>query len=118
MVLEVRRKRIHTRIRKKVFGTSDRPRINIYRSLKNLYLQVIDDTSGTTLLSVSTLGKEFKPKLGYGGNVKAAQVLAESLAAKMAEKGIQQAVFDRGGYRFHGRVKVVAETLKKAGVKI
>ena len=118
MVLELRRKRIHTRIRKKVFGTPERPRINIFRSLKNLYLQVIDDTSGVTLVSVSTLEKEVKLKLGYGGNIKAAQVVAEILAARLTEKGIQEVVFDRGGYKFHGRVKMVADTLKKSGVII
>jgi large subunit ribosomal protein L18 len=118
MGLELRRKRIHTRIRKKLSGTPERPRINIHRSLKNLYLQVIDDTSGVTLVSVSTLEKDVKPKVGYGGNLKAAQVAAEVLAARLAEKGIQEVVFDRGGYKYHGRVKMVADTLKKSGVKI
>jgi len=118
MVLEARRKRIHIRIRKKVFGTSERPRVNIYRSLKNLYLQVIDDTQGVTLLSVSTLEKEIKPKVNYGGNIKAAQILAEELVKRMDQKGIKNVVFDRGGYRYHGRVKVVADILRKAGVKM
>jgi len=119
MAREVRRKRIHTRIRKKMFGTAERPRVNIYRSLRNTFLQVIDDTQGHTLASVSTLENDIKAVVGKkGGNVEASRVAAEKLAERMRDKGIETVVFDRGGYRYHGRVKMVAETLRKAGIRM
>jgi large subunit ribosomal protein L18 len=111
------RKMRHKRIKKKLIGTPMRPRLNIFRSLKNIYAQIIDDTTGEVLLSVSTLDKELKHKISYGGNVKAASALGEVLAQRAKNKGISKVAFDRGGYLYHGRVKAVAESARKAGLK-
>ncbi|NQT89911.1 MAG: 50S ribosomal protein L18 [Candidatus Omnitrophica bacterium] len=110
------RKIRHNRLRKKAVGTSQRPRLCVYRSLNNLSAQIVDDISGKTLLSLSTFGKELKSSLKYGGNTKAAQVLGGQLAQKAKAKGVEKVVFDRGGYRYHGRVKVFAEAARKAGL--
>jgi large subunit ribosomal protein L18 len=111
------RQRRHLRLRKYVIGTSERPRLNVRRSLKNIFVQVIDDSKGVTLVSVSTTDKSFKEKLAYGGNVKSAVLLGE-LAAKVAkEKNISKVVFDRGGYAYHGRIKAFAEAARKGGLE-
>lgn len=106
----------HQRLRKRIKSGPQHPRLCIHRSLKNLYVQVIDDQKANTLFSFSTLNKEVKNKAGYGGNVKAAQLLGETVAEKLKHKGIKTIIFDRGGYFFHGRVKAVAEGLRKGGI--
>ena len=105
----------HKRIRKKVFGTKERPRLSIYRSLKNIYVQFIDDDSNSTLLTCSTLDKDLKLSR-TGGNVKTATLLGAVVAQKAKAKGINKVVFDRGGYLYHGRVKAVAEAARKEGL--
>ena len=111
------REKRHLRSRKKIIGTKERPRLSVRRTLKNLFVQFIDDVSGSTLISVSTLDKDFKQKAPYGGNVKASQIIAELAAKKAKEKNIERIVFDRGGYAYHGRIKTLAESLRKEGVK-
>lgn len=111
------RERRHDRVRKKVAGTKERPRLSVRRSLKNMFLQLVDDKSGTTIVSASTLDKDFREKANYGGNVKAAALIAELLAKKAKEKNVEKIVFDRGGYAYHGRVRAVAETLRKEGLQ-
>lgn len=107
----------HDRIRRRLSGTSQRPRLSIFRSLKNIYAQIVDDVSNHTLISLSTQDKEIKKSCSYGGNVKAAGFLGEFLAKKAKEKGINKVVFDRGGYLYHGRVKALAEGARKAGLE-
>lgn len=110
------RERRHKRIKKKLFGTLNRPRMVVYRSLKNLYVQLIDDIENKTIISVSTNTPALKEKIRYGGNVKAATLLGEFLAKRAQQKGISVVVFDRSGYMFHGRVKALAESAKKGGL--
>ncbi len=104
----------HRRVRGKVSGTAAKPRLNVYRSLKNIYAQIIDDDKGVTLACASTLDKEFE---GAGGNKDAAKKVGEAIAKRAAEKGISEVVFDRGGYLFHGRVKELAEGAREGGLK-
>jgi large subunit ribosomal protein L18 len=106
----------HKRIRKRLSSAKDRPRLSVHRSLKNIYLQVIDDQNANTLLSFSTLDKEIRARLGYGGNIAAAGLLGELAAEKLKQKGISKIIFDRGGYVFHGRIKAVADGLRKGGL--
>ena len=110
----LRRKR---RARKKIFGTPERPRLNVYRSLKHIYAQIIDDTTGRTLVAASTLSKELRDSLSYGGNVAAAEKVGELIARKALEKGIKKVVFDRGGFAYHGRVKALAEKAREGGLE-
>ncbi len=110
------RLRKHDRVRKKISGTAERPRLCVFRSLKNIYVQVIDDTAGTTLTSASTLDEALKGKLEASGNKDAAKEVGRLIAQKALEKGIKQVVFDRGGYLYHGRVKEVAEGAREAGL--
>ena len=110
------RKRRHLRVRKKVFGTPERPRLNVYRSLKNIYAQIIDDTAGHTLVAASSLDQELSGKLSFGGNKEAAREVGKLIAKKALEKGITKVVFDRGGYPYHGRVKELAEGAREAGL--
>ena len=107
----------HKRIRAKVMGTPDRPRLNVFRSEKNIYAQVIDDTTGTTLVSASTLDKDIKAEAAYGGNKAAAKLVGESVGKKALEKGIETVAFDRGGFLFHGRIKELADGAREAGLK-
>ncbi len=111
------RKRKHERVRKKIDGTSARPRLCVYRSLTNIYAQVVDDVTGTTLVSASSLDKEIKDKLANGGNKDAAAEVGRLVAARSVEKGISSVVFDRGGYIYHGRVKSLAEAAREAGLQ-
>lgn len=106
----------HRRIRKHVSSSTDRPRLCVHRSLKNIYIQVIDDCKANTLFSYSTLNKEVKDKITYGGNIAAAELFGEITAGQLKKKGILKIVFDRGGYPFHGRIKAMAEGLKKGGM--
>jgi len=104
-------------VRKKLVGTSQLPRLCIYRSLSNLYAQLVDDTKGVTLLSISTLYKDLRSQLKYGGNVKAASLLGDLVAKKSKEKGFTKVCFDRGGNLYHGRVKAFAEAARKGGLE-
>ena len=106
----------HKRVRKDISGSSERPRLCIFRSLKHIYAQVIDDRKGITLVSLSTLNPEIRRKEKYQGNIKAAEMLGSLLAKKLEEKGIKKVVFDRGGYLYHGRVKAVAENTRKGKI--
>lgn len=110
------RLRKHLRVRKKVKGTSERPRLNVFRSLNHIYAQVIDDTTGTTLAAASTLDEAIKGTVKSGGNKEAAKAVGKLVAEKAAEKGIKAVVFDRGGYIYHGRVKELAEAAREAGL--
>ena len=106
----------HKRIRKRLESCPDSPRLSVHRSLKNLYIQVVDDQKANTLLSISSLGKEIKNNIGYGGNISAAGRLGELAAEELKKKGIGKIIFDRGGYIFHGRIKAFADGLKKGGI--
>ena len=106
----------HDRIRKKLQGTSQRPRLNVYRSLNHIYVQVIDDLSGKTLVSASTAeGK--KEERRSGGNVASAKVVGKTIAERAKAKGVTKVVFDRGGYIYHGRVKALADAAREAGLR-
>jgi len=107
------RRRIHSRIREKMAGTAERPRLNVYRSLNHIYAQVIDDQKGETLLSASTL----QAKAKTGGNVAAAKEIGKAIAEQAVAKGIKRVVFDRGGYLYHGRVKALADAAREAGLE-
>jgi len=111
------RKRKHDRVRKKITGTSERPRLCVYRSLSNIYAQVVDDVKGITLASASSMDKEIKDKLANGGNKDAAAEVGKLVAARSVEKGVTSVVFDRGGYIYHGRVKSLAEAAREAGLQ-
>jgi large subunit ribosomal protein L18 len=112
----VTRRRVHDRIRKKVIGTPERPRLNVYRSLNHIYVQVIDDLKGVTIASASTAeGK--KAGRPTGGNVAAAKTVGKAIAERAKEKGIAKVVFDRGGYLYHGRVKALADAARAAGLQ-
>lgn len=108
------RVRRHLRVRKKISGTTERPRLAVYRSEKNIYAQIIDDINGVTLVSASSLDKEFN---GLGSNKEAAKVVGEMVAKRAIEKGIKEVVFDRGGYVYHGRIQNVAEGAREAGLQ-
>ena len=114
---ELTRIKRHRRIRLRITGTVERPRLSVHRSLSNLYGQVIDDTTNRTLFSLSTRDKEIESKCSYGGNVKAAEFLGEVFARRAKEKGITRVIFDRGGYLYHGRVRAFAESLRKSGME-
>ncbi|MBI3651027.1 MAG: 50S ribosomal protein L18 [Acidobacteria bacterium] len=111
---EVRRS-VHTRIRKKISGSGERPRLAVFRSLNHIYAQVIDDANGQTLAAASTTEKGFGEK--SGGNVEAAKEIGKLIAERAKEKGVTRVVFDRGGYIFHGRVKSLAEAAREAGLE-
>jgi large subunit ribosomal protein L18 len=107
------RKRVHFRIRQKLEGTAERPRLNVYRSLNHIYAQVIDDAKGVTLISASTVADKIKA----GGNVAAAKEVGKMVAERAVEKGIKKVVFDRGGYLYHGRIKALADAAREAGLE-
>ena len=109
------RQRVHTRIREKMSGTAERPRLNVYRSLNHIYTQLIDDLNGVTIASASSFGKKAADKK-YGGNVAAASEVGKLIAERAKEKGIKKVVFDRGGYLYHGRVKALADAAREAGL--
>ena len=106
------------RVRKRIYGTVDCPRLTVFRSLKNIYAQLIDDAAGRTLASASTMGKDLQGQVGYGGNVSAASAVGKLLAERALATGIKRVVFDRNGYKYHGRVKALAEAAREAGLKI
>jgi large subunit ribosomal protein L18 len=107
------RQRIHARIRQKMAGTAERPRLNVYRSLSHIYVQVIDDQKGETLASASTLALKVKT----GGNVTAAKEIGKAVAEQAVKQGIKKVVFDRGGYLYHGRIKALADAAREAGLE-
>jgi large subunit ribosomal protein L18 len=111
------RAQIHRRIRKNLTGTPERPRLSVFRSLKHIYAQVIDDRSGRTLVSASTLDHALRAETKGGGNVAAAKAVGKALAERARSAGITRVVFDRGGYRYHGRVQALAEAAREAGLE-
>jgi large subunit ribosomal protein L18 len=111
------RKRRHGRVRAKVVGTSQRPRLNVYRSLDHIYAQIIDDSQGHTLLAVSTLDPSLRQGLASKTKIEQAAAVGKTLAERAVQSGITQVVFDRGGYKYHGRVKALAEASREGGLQ-
>jgi len=114
---EAARKRRHRRVRKRVVGTSQRPRFNVFRSLKHIYAQVIDDTRGHTLAAASTLDPELRDKVKGLTKTEQAKLVGELLAKRALERGVKKVAFDRGGYKYHGRVKSLAEASREGGLE-
>jgi large subunit ribosomal protein L18 len=115
-----RRSRIKHRIRKRVRGTEERPRLTVYRSVAHIYVQVVDDTTGRTIASASSVESSVKGALGKsasGGNVAGAQAIGRTIADRLKEKGVTRVVFDRNGFLYHGRVKAVADSAREAGLE-
>ncbi|NLA59321.1 MAG: 50S ribosomal protein L18 [Firmicutes bacterium] len=113
---ELARRKRHLRLRKRVVGTPERPRLNVYRSLNHIYAQIIDDTVGRTLVAASTLDPALREKLEATSNVEAAKAVGELVAKRALDKGIRQVVFDRGGYEYAGRVAALADAAREAGL--
>lgn len=111
----VARLRRHRRVRGKISGTTECPRLDVFRSSKHIYAQIIDDTTGTTLVSASSMDKDFD---GKGGNIEAANLVGKKVAERALAKGIKQVVFDRGGFVYHGRVKALAEGAREGGLEL
>lgn len=111
------RKRIHVRVRKKIRGSGERPRLNVFRSASHIYAQVIDDDQGRTLASASTVDKEIREQNRNGGNLAAARVVGSRIAERASRLGIKRVVYDRGGYLFHGRVKALADAAREGGLE-
>ena len=107
----------HKRVRRKRTGTTQRPRLCVFRSSNNIYAQIIDDANRVTLTAASSLDAEVKGAVNHGGNKEAAKMVGEMIAKRAIEKGITEVVFDRGGYLYHGRVQVLAEAAREAGLK-
>ena len=107
----------HKRVRRKISGTAQRPRLCVFRSSNNIYAQIIDDANRVTLTAASSLDAEVKGAVNHGGNKEAAKMVGEMIAKRAIEKGITEVVFDRGGYLYHGRVQVLAEAAREAGLK-
>lgn len=112
----VARDRRHARVRKKVQGTASRPRLNVFRSLEHIYAQVIDDESGVTLVSASTVDKDLRGDVGSMDKTEQAQAVGKAIAERAKAKGIETVVFDRGGYPYHGRVKALADATREGGL--
>jgi large subunit ribosomal protein L18 len=112
---EARQKR-HRVVRNKIHGSAERPRLNVYRSLNHIYAQLIDDDAGVTLLAASTLDKEVKAEVGKSYNLDAAKVVGKVIARRALEKGIKNVVFDRGGYKYHGKIKALADAARETGL--
>lgn len=110
------RQRRHVRVRRKVFGTPECPRLNVFRSLSHIYAQIIDDTTGKTLVAASTVEAGLKSEVEFGGNIAAAKAVGKKIAEKAIEAGIKDVVFDRGGYPYHGRVQALADAAREAGL--
>ena len=111
------RRRKHVRVRKKITGTAARPRLCVFRSNTNIYAQIIDDEAGKTLVSASTLDKEVKASIENGSNKEGAAAVGKKIAERALAANIEEVVFDRGGYIFHGRVEALAEAAREAGLK-
>lgn len=110
-----KRQKRHIRSRRYINGTAEKPRLNVYRSLSNIYAQVIDDVAGVTIAAASTV--EASMKENYGGNIEAAKAVGKAIAEKAMAKGVKEVVFDRGGYLYHGRVAALAEAAREAGLE-
>lgn len=108
-----KRTRRHLRVRRNVVGTSERPRLSVYRSLKHIYCQIINDIDGKTLAAASTQSPDVRSQIAYGGNVKAAEIVGKAIAEEAKNKGITKVVFDKGGYKYHGRIKALAESARR-----
>lgn len=111
------RERIHRRVRQKVAGSPERPRLTVYRSLNQIYAQVIDDRAGSTLVSASSIDKETRKETKGGGNIATAKIIGRIIAERAIAAGITKVVFDRGGYKYHGRVQALANAAREAGLK-
>ena len=117
-IKEIKRVYRHRRIRRQMVGTPERPRLCLHRSLKNISVSIVDDTSGKILMGMSTLAKDFRAKSGSsGGNIKAAEIFGEVFGKEAIAKGYRKVAFDRAGYKYHGRVKAFAEAARKAGLE-
>ncbi|MFH1360257.1 MAG: 50S ribosomal protein L18 [Candidatus Omnitrophota bacterium] len=116
-IQETKRFYRHKRIRKKITGSSERPRLCVHRSLKNMQAHLIDDIAGKVLFGLSTLDKELRTKIKKRGNIQAAALLGETLAKKAKDKGVIKVTFDRGGYLYHGRIKAFADAARKGGLE-
>jgi len=114
---ETHRERIHVRMRKRIAGTAERPRLCVHRSSRHIRAQVIDDSTGHTIVSASSLDKDVKKTMKGGGNIAASKVVGKAIADRAKAKGIENVVFDRGGYQYHGRVQALAEAAREAGLK-
>ena len=114
---EAHRRRIHVRMRKTLSGTAERPRLCVHRSSKHIRAQVIDDQTGRTIASASSLDTDVKKTLKGGGNIAASKVVGKAIAERARAKGVDKVVFDRGGYQYHGRVQALAEAAREAGLK-
>ena len=114
---DAHRRRIHSRVRSRVVGTADRPRLCVYRSLDHIYAQIIDDRSGRTIVSGSSVDKETKKNLKGGGNIASAKAVGKIIAERAKAAGVAKVVFDRGGYKYHGRVKALADAAREAGLQ-
>lgn len=106
----------HQTIRIKLAGTSEAPRLAVYRSTKHIYAQLIDDEKGITIVSASSVDKDLKTKLGHGGNIESAKAVGEAIAKKALKKGVKDVVFDRGGFLYHGRIAALADAAREAGL--
>ena len=113
----IARERRKVRVRRRVRGTDDRPRLSVYRSGKHIYAQVISDQTGRTLAAASTLSKQLRTELKAGGNCDAAKQVGKAIAARCLDKGISQVIFDRNGFLYHGRIKALADAAREAGLK-
>jgi large subunit ribosomal protein L18 len=111
------RKRVQVRIRKKIRGTAERPRLAVYRSQGHIYAQVIDDDAGTTMCMASSLDKDVRARLKRGSNVAAAKEVGALIASRASQKGVSAVVFDRGGFQYHGRVRALADAAREGGLK-
>ena len=114
---DAQRRRVHARVRTRVVGTPERPRLCVYRSLGHIYGQIIDDRSGRTLVSASSIDKEAKKNLKGGGNTASAKAVGKIIADRAKAAGVVKVVFDRGGYKYHGRVKALADAAREAGLQ-
>lgn len=113
----IKRQRRHKRIRKKIIGTSEKPRLSVYKSLKHIYAQIIDDIKGKTVLCISTLHKDVKEKIKGKKKTEQAFIVGEMIGKLALDKGIKEVVFDRGGFKYHGRIKAIADGARKSGLK-
>jgi len=114
---EAHRRRVHARVRTRLIGTAERPRLCVYRSLGHIYTQIIDDRGGRTIVSASSLDKETKKNLKGGGNITSAKAVGKTIAERAKAAGVVKVVFDRGGYKYHGRVKALADAARQAGLQ-
>ncbi len=114
---EAQRRRIHVRMRKRIAGTQERPRLCIHRSSRHIRAQVVDDQTGRTIASASSLDKEVKKVIKGGGNIAASKVVGKAIAERARAQGVEKVVFDRGGYQYHGRVQALAEAAREAGLQ-